>query len=370
MTAATPVGDPVGYASFATLKDADAIVRNNPPGKVIDEAVARAERAVARAASAHLPEKRLQELQGLLSNLKGLAQARLRDNVLVPSVSRMKGESQPSAEYLAERFSKASAQRNLPTVLAALESTTHWRSKAFQQSLMQFIEGNQRLPDRYRESLPRDTAAVLRACPHASGLVKELTFRGQRGATGGRSKLGAKSNSAIGSAYEIIGTAALISKGSDPSNPGAPQLGVRSGFDNIGFGSKYYPNRTLTDDGKTWDKLTRESVEADLLIQRPSLVNGVREIGVDFKHVKEAGTKYSSAYHKNQVENVEKVIRQDLLQEYHFVTNGTFSASFKKEIDTVNARLVGDGLTPIAYHEYVTTIVHDPLAGGEAAQDQ
>ena len=367
MTAASPVGDPVKQATFATLKDAELTVRYQPPGKAIDDALARAERAVARAVAARLPENELQKLRNQLVNLKGLAQSRLRDNVLWPADPRRINQKQPESEYLAGKFSKLAAKRNLSTVVNALESETHWASKDFKQALLRMIEGNERLPDKYRESLPRDVAAVLRACPHAAGLVKELTFRGQRGATGSRSKLGSNSNSAVGSAYEIMGTAALTSKVFSPSNPGAPKLWIWSGHDNIGFGPKYYPNRTLMDDGKTWDKLTRQSVEADLLIQKSSLLDGIREIGVDFKHVKEAGTRYSSAYHKNQVENVEKVIRQDLLQEYHFVTNGTFSASFKSEIDTANSRLVKDGLTPIAYHEYVSTMVSDPLSKGVAA---
>ena len=180
-----------------------------------------------------------------------------------------------------------------------------------------------------------------------------MTLRGQNGPLGSRAKLGSDSNAAIGSAYELMGTAALIGKVSTPVN-GGPTLFINAGFDKVTFGPKSTINREMTKLGFV-EPPTRRSIECDIRIGRPNLLGVYREIGVDFKHSKEE-TKHASADLKNQVENVIKAIRHGEIHEYHFVTNGKFGTSFRKVIDAANEELKASGFSAIACHEYVLTV--------------
>ena len=104
----------------------------------------------------------------------------------------------------------AASKINIQTAIRALDSEGHWASKEYRSNLIATIERNGRIPEAYKTQLYKDVAAVLKACPHAGGLVRELTLRGQRGATGSATKLGSNNfNAAIGAAYELIGSAAL-----------------------------------------------------------------------------------------------------------------------------------------------------------------
>lgn len=262
-------------------------------------------------------------------------------------------EKGASTEWAAKHFWEGSAKRNAPTVVRALETNDHWRSREYKECLLRLVEQNSKIPERYREQLPHDVANVLRVCPDAAGLVKAMTLRGQNGPLGSRAKLGSDSNAAIGSAYELMGTAALIGKVSTPVN-GGPTLFINAGFDKVTFGPKSTINREMTKLGFV-EPPTRRSIECDIRIGRPNLLGVYREIGVDFKHSKEE-TKHASADLKNQVENVIKAIRHGEIHEYHFVTNGKFGTSFRKVIDAANEELKASGFSAIACHEYVLTV--------------
>jgi hypothetical protein len=235
-----------------------------------------------------------------------------------------------------------------------MSDDSNWAAKEMRSDLIKIVESSGNIPEAYKQQLHHDLAVVLQMCPHAGGLVTELTDRGQRRATGSMSKLGSKGNAGVGSAYELMGAAALANTVHSPSNSGAPDLFISVGNDIITFGDKSYLNGRRGDSGD-WRSPARSTVECDLRIGR-STIDGYREIGIDFKHRAEMGTTYSSENLVNQVEAVASVIKDGQLDEFHFVTNGTFGGSFPAKVAEVNAELVGLGLTPIGIHERVTTL--------------
>lgn len=351
-TEPSPFGHPTVAPAMAALKEAEIIISSQPPGAAVDAAIARAERMLQLAIRDHAPDKDTQRLQGRLNHLKGFAQTRMRDNVYRSAKPRSIQAAGVSIESAAKHFWGGSAKRNAPAAISALERDDHWRSKEFKETLLTVIEQNARIPDEYREQLPKDVARVLCVCPDAAGLVKAMTLRGQSRPLASRARLGSDSNVAIGSAYELMGTAALIGKVSSPVN-GGPKLFIAP-TDEVTFGVKSTINREMNRFGFV-ELPTRRTIESDIRIGRPDPYCGYREIGVDFKHSREA-VRYASSDLKNQVENVARAIRHGEVDEYHFVTNGRFAESFQQVIDAANEELKASGCTPIACHEYVTTL--------------
>ena len=151
-----------------------------------------------------------------------------------------------------------------------------------------------------------------------------------------------------------MGTATLTRAVFQAGN-GGHSLHIDSGKDHITFGDKAGINGREDGTGK-FQQRTRGTIECDLRIGR-STINGYREIGVDFKHVRGAHTRSTKADDHNQIVNVAKVIEDGTIHEYHYVTNGKFSDTFKGLIAEANASLVGEGRTPpISYHEYVSSV--------------
>jgi len=353
ITPPSPLGHPAVQPILTAFRDADDVIRRNPPGEAVDAAIARADRLLQSAARAGIGEAELQRLEGRLQHIKGFAQSRLRDNVSSPAPVRHVGQKSASADWVMKTFSDSAAKRNAPTVIRALENSNHWRSEEYKEHLIHLIEGNARIPDEYKKQLPRDVAEVLRVCPSAAGIVKAMTLRGQRTPLASRAKLGSNANSAIGSAYELMGTAALIRKVSTPVNRG-PQLHIDPAVDTVTFGDKSTINRQMSQHGLV-EMPTRRTIECDVRIGRKTLTS-YREIGIDFKHGEEARPRYASEDLRNQVENVVRALQHGQLHEYHFVTNGTFGGSFRQVIDAANEALGNDGHNPIACHEYVTSV--------------
>lgn len=307
----------------------------------LNDQLRRAERAVARAAMSGMSREQLTKLEAHFHNMKERA------------------TKQVAAYVKAQNSPKTPPERILRMTIQAMEMPNHWLAREYRAHMLRMIEGNSRIPDAYRSQLPNDVAAVLRACPSAAGLVRELTLRGQRGATASAGKLGSNANSAIGAAYEIMGTAALTKSVYKSSN-GGRLLHIDVGRDLVTFGDKMTVNRQPDADGKM-QYPTRGTVENDLRIWRDG-----REIGIDFKHVKDAGKKGSSADLRNQVENVVTALQHGQLHEYNFVTNGAFSETFKGVISDANDKLAATGHARISMFEYVTTLATDPANDGAA----
>jgi hypothetical protein len=350
ITPPSPLRHPAAAPTVAAIQHAESLVENNPPGKAIDDAISRCEQLLRNAAAGLSAEVR-DRLAARIESLKGFAQSRMRDTVVGQPTTRRMGQKGLSTDQVLKDFSSATAKENAPTVIRALESKDHWRSKEYKQQIIRLIEGNARIPDSYKEQLPRDIAAVLRVCPNAAGIVKAMTLRGQRTPLASSSKLASNSNAAVGSAYELMGTAALLRHTSTAVN-GGPSLRIEPLIDIVTFGDKSNMNRQMSRLGVI-EMPSRRTIECDVLIGRSTLLEGYREIGIDFKHSSEAKPRYASEDLKNQVENVVRAIRHGQLDEYHFVTNTTFGTSFREVVDAANSEL---GHTLIGCHEYVTSV--------------
>lgn len=340
MTAPTELRHPAALSASKTIRELTEAIHNNVFGLTMQQAFERAQFALERARRDGTPLGEIARLEEQVRSLKGEGHHDLR-------------QALPRDPWLGK--TTAAAKINIRTAIKALESDGHWASKEYRANLIATIEQNGRIPDAYKKQLSKDVAAVLKACPHAGGLVRELTLRGQRGATGSKSKLGSNSNAAIGAAYELMGSAALTATVSRPVNKDASSLFINSGVDIVTFGDKTYLNRR-SEDGIKWHRPTRGKIECDVRIGRPSLIDGYREIGIDFKHTEEMGKKYASRDFENQVENVVEAIKHGQIHEYHFVTNGTFGQSFREVINDANAELAKRGEAPIGLHERVSTV--------------
>lgn len=358
------VRNPTVYHANDTMKHVQALIRRVTPGKALDKAMECAQRAIDRAKNSGAGPKELGMLMAQYDRLRSDALGRLRDNVLSPAKHKAPNEKSASRETVLKEFSEQAVQRNAAPIIRAIELKTNWQHEEVKQQLLKIIDSHEKLGKVYREQLVTDVADLLKICPSAAGIVKALTLRGQGEGMTLTKDISNRGNKAIGSAYEIMGTVAL---GQNASNAGntkhkAPPLRINVGADHVVFGVKSYVNSSFPD-GKTAVSPDRKTIESDIRIGRKTM-EGYREIGVDFKHVKDAGSKSIKKDDRNQIRNVAKIIQSGELHEFHFVSNGRFSKGFKEAIDEVNNELVASNNQPIAFHEYVSTLVSDPLADG------
>lgn len=329
------------------LRELGLYVKYAPPGEALDETISRAEWIVDRARREHASPEEIRQLDNLLEGLRAQARHAGRSALKV------------DIDLFGNRETRLTAA-NAAAVRRALTDDANWAAQEMRADLLKIVERNGRIPDAYKQQLHRDLAVVLEICPHAGGLVKELTMRGQCGATGSASKLGSQSNVAIGTAYELMGSAALTSRVHEPSNPGAPPLHIQIGKDDVVFGPKAYLNGSVDDSGK-YRAPTHGRVEADLQIGR-STFEGYREIAIDFKHKKDMGTTSASKYLIINIERASEAIKHGAVHEFHFVTNGKFSETIHNKISEINKDLISRDCTPMGLYEHVTTIYDDPTA--------
>lgn len=337
MTPPKPVGHPRPETPEGSLKQLERILKIEKAGPVIDRAIARAQFFLDQARRNGSPAEALRRLEATYQSLKGQAHELQRAALKVEWPLTLTG---------VKRVSYASGL-NIQTAKDALLDPNHWASKDYRAGLNSIIGGSERIPDEIKPQLYRDVARVLELAPHGGGIVKELTLRGQRGASGAQAKLGNRGNAGIGYAYEFMGTAALSYAASSPRNAGAPSLHIQPGVHSVAFGSKVPLDRRLVSAGAG----LKPGLECDINIYDPR--NG-REIGVDFKHTE--SVKHSSAKDKAQIEAVVQAINERQIDEYHFVTNRTFGEGFMRDIAAANEVLAARGDALIACHEYVTTL--------------
>jgi hypothetical protein len=347
-----------------TLNNVEKLIGRLSPGEALEEAMQRAHRALERAARSGVNAKELAKLQAQYDNLRGTDRGRMRDNVDGSALPRARGEKATSGNVVMKEFSERAAERNSRPVIRAIESKSNYQHEEIKQQILKIVDSHEKLGSTYREQLVTDVARVLKICPSAAGIVKALTLRGQGEGMTLMKDIANRGNKAIGSAYEIMGTAAL---GQNVSNAGntkhsAPKLSINVGKDKVVFGAKSNINRNFPD-GKSPVLTDRKTIESDILIGRKT-ASGYREIGVDFKHVKDAGNRGTKMDDINQIKNVAMTIQNGELHEFHFVSNGRFSDKFIKAVDKVNDQLVRGGNQPIAFHEYVSTLASDPLSDG------
>ncbi|MBX7255916.1 MAG: hypothetical protein K1Y02_06110 [Candidatus Hydrogenedentes bacterium] len=247
-----------------------------------------------------------------------------------------------------------------PVICEALTNPNHLMHRSVSERLLKYVDTNRELTQTYKEQLPKDIAEVLRIAPTALGLYKEATNRGQRHPLSSQGKLGR----GTGTAYEIMGTAALIRKSARATGKPDSPLYI-SPRDSLDFGIKLQASYA-DDERKLFH--SRKTIEADLLISRPPpqpnrLLEPHREIAVDFKHVKhgksysdkdgEQKTKEGTSSLAKQLKGVASALKTEEIHEFHFVSNGHFSESFRRAVDNANSELIAYGCKPILLHEHV-----------------
>ena len=343
----TSATHPEKMTASAQIAELSRALERSHPGMGLDRLLLRAAHVLQRARELGASEELISRLVDQLEGLKG--EARYLEREAMQLRFGMFGDRLPSV----------ASRANIETAKRALTDKEHWAAEQMRSDLVSIFEQNGRIPEEYKVQLFQDTATVLEMCPHAGGLATELTDRGQRGATGSASKAGANSNVAIGAAYEVMGAAALSRTVSIPLNPGAPALHIRIGHDIVNFGPKSFLNRRSEDEKTPWRAPSRRSVECDVHIWRDG-----EQIGIDFKHAKEQGVKYVREDFESQVENVKWAIMEGQIDQYHFVTNGSFHSNIIEIIAEANRTLVEQGCTPIGLYERVSSITNDPTSRG------
>ncbi|MCB1469855.1 MAG: hypothetical protein KDK08_22520 [Rhizobiaceae bacterium] len=365
-----------------TIGHARSLVAQGDIGPGLDRQIASIERAIDRLRSLGANEAQIGSLEGQLAQIRGEAMGAMRNEAEFGKARKAAGEKATSGEKVIGTFKDGASEKSAARARDVLTKTGHWAHEAFRQELFRVVEATGRIPEKYKETLARDAARLLEVCPKAGGLVTAMVTRGQPRGSFAR-RLATKGNDAVGAAYEIMGTAALCEKVSRPSNTKhkAPDLHIDPTKDKLVFGPKAYMNHRYAHDRRVADR-SRKTTEADAQFFREG-----REIGIDFKHVKEAGTRSSSKDLINQIDAVKEQIKAGQYAEFHFVTNGKFSPDLVEAVDAANDELLslerretedvvregvisrksatGDGLAKIALHEHVNSIVDDPFSDGE-----
>lgn len=248
---------------------------------------------------------------------------------------------------------EGSAEEMARKMIYPLAEPHHPAHKVFSAYVLRNVAGNESIPDRYKQELPRAVAAIARITPDALGLARPATNWGPGAqAVDQPGKLGHKTRGAA-FAYEVLGTAALITGESKAANRPAT-LRIHS-TDRLDLGIKLqasYPGTA----NELPSQPRRCTVEADLFISRPAspLEGGGKNIGVDFKHALDSGT-YSGMISDSQIAGIRVALQTGEIQEFHFVTNGKFSSSVRQAIEQANHELSAAGVTDrlILYHENV-----------------
>ncbi|MEW8560545.1 MAG: hypothetical protein AB2541_00525 [Candidatus Thiodiazotropha sp.] len=361
---ATPPSDRCDFAirqAQDVLEHIERMVAVGDLGDKLDARMESADQVIERLKATGAPDTQIRKLEGRLGRIRGNAMGVIRKEAEGLNRSKHSDDNSPSGEQVLKKLRDGASERSAERARDVLTKPGHWAHEAFKKEVFRVIEANGKIPEDYKESLARDTAMLLRVCPSAGGLVAAMVTRGQPRGTFAR-RMNTKGNDAVGAAYEIMGTAALCDRVSAPANTrhNAPNLSIDPTKDKLTFGNKAYMNHRYAYDRKIANR-DRRTVEADA-----QLFQKGREIAIDYKHVKEGGTRSNSTELKNQLKAVAEAISHGHFDEYHFVTNGKFSESFKATVEAVNDDLVAKGNVPITCHEYVNSIGDDPHADGEA----
>lgn len=333
----------------------------------LNRQVASIERAIERLRTVGSTEAQIRSLEGQLAQIKGEAVGALIKEAEGGKAQKAAGEKAIKDERIIKAFKDGVSEKSAARAREALTKPGHWAHETFKQELFRVIEAGGKIPDKYKVALARDTARLLEVCPKAGGLVTAMVTRGQPKGSFVRRMASENKNDAVGAAYEIMGTSALCQKVSKPANTKhqAPELHIDPVNDKLVFGPKAFMNHRYSDKGKVSDR-DRRSTEGDALFSP----KGRGDVAIDFKHSAEARS-VGISKHRDQLKAVAEQIGHRQYNEFHFVSNGKFSAPFKEAVDKLNDLLIErghkteEGLAPIALHEFVTSISDDPFNDGE-----
>lgn len=199
--------------------------------------------------------------------------------------------------------------------------------------------GNPSLGEEMAGALPSALREILEHDPRTVGLFQPARF----GASSWISTLkNSNENAARGLAYEVLATASLFHKA-------AGDLKIGAG-DQVDFGLKQQASyggqgNLIVTDGREagfFFQPYRGTVEADLLITRHG---GLESIAIDFKH-----SIGHAAIDRKELEGVKVALLTGEIQEWHFISNVSFSSSVIIQVNEINQELQKAGCPPIQLH--------------------
>ena len=192
---------------------------------------------------------------------------------------------------------------------------------------------NARIPEEIRGKLPAAAARIAEVTPNPRGVSSPAWGRG---ATGWVQTLERGYHGAA-FAYEMLAAAQVVDT---PHNAGnstrSLEISAARG-DHVTFGARFEA-RDANALSRTIEAKDRRTVEADLLIHRG---DNHGRVGVDFKH-SSTGDRFnfrSNTETREVLAGVSRNIAAGNVAEWHFVTNGTFPAAFKAEVERANGEL-------------------------------
>jgi hypothetical protein len=369
---ATPAKEHSDYALLQAhhiLENIGSLLARGDIGDKLDRSIKSAERAIERLKAAGATDAQLSSLEGELAKLQSGAMEALRKIAEGEDKKTFRNEKRKPPSEVLKAFKDGVTLQAAQKAKDVLAKPGHWAHEAFKKELLRSVEQGVKIPDQYREALPRDVAMLLKVCPNIGGFAAAMITRGQS-----RDPFAARLSSknkprALGAAYEIMAAAALCRKESKPANTGkdragndhkAPKLRIDPVNDKLSFGSKAFLNHRYSEKlGRVSDR-PRRSTESDGHFYRPDR----GEVGIDMKHT--SGPAKGISELRGELKAVAEQIGHGQYNEFHFVSNGEFSDPFKEAVDKVNNLLIErghrsmEGLVPIAVHEHVTSIDNDP----------
>ena len=207
------------------------------------------------------------------------------------------------------------------------------------EALVHITGGKDNMTAKELAILPQAFHRILKDHPNAMGLFQKAPAHRAPGM------------SALHQHYEILSTAALIARNFTTSS--GRKLGISKQTDRIDFGIKFPHGHAQPRQHGT--------IEADTLVTRKVGIppfETVEHIAVDAKYrntdkarpfLREPQYEFLSEKHredvKRQLVGIRTNFKNGSLNEFHFVTNVTFSDRFKAEVDQTNLRLVQDYVT-------------------------
>jgi hypothetical protein len=223
-------------------------------------------------------------------------------------------------EVLAEMLARA-AERTAPAAQALTRA-----------EVASAAARNSRIPAEVRDKLPDAAAKVTTVTSAPRGIAAPAWGKG---ATAWVQTLERGYHGAA-FAYELVGAAAIIDAPHAAGNSSRSLHISALRGDQVTFGARFEardPNAL----SRPVEAERRSTVEADLLVHR---TDGGR-VGVDFKHSSTEGR--FNMRSKDEVREVLAGVARNIaagnVAEWHFVTNGTFSPSFKAEVERANEEL-------------------------------
>ena len=208
-------------------------------------------------------------------------------------------------------------------LLNILENPKSPLFKGIESVLVKVFQSKSKITEREAQDLPHALRVILKGHPTAMGIFMAAT------------KERAPGQSAVQHHYEILSAAALI-EGKFKTTSGKT-LSIAA-IDRLDFGMKMASGYFQTKRGGT--------IEADFLINKKTGMFGLEEktIGVDSKY-SEVG-KYSADKTElaRQLEGIRTGFRDGKLDEFIFVTNGTFQNNFNEMVKNCNSLIIRDAI--------------------------